>query len=263
MPGYNGSGAFERNYDFSEEAAAGTRPNIVASDVDDELDEVATALSNVLVRDGQAAMTGPLNMGSQKITALATPTNTTDGATKAYVDTKAASEASAAQTAAQSYAQSYSGRVRQRVKGTLTSNFQTTSTSYVSTGLTLDITPTNLNNEIQVRIIPGERFAIDYTGGTTSDNIAYQARLVADGTTTHDDVFVDRIFGETADNIGASKVLEFTPFVPSDFSLTGTITLVLWIKVNKIAGTGAANIGLLNGATVAQKTAMIAEEINA
>lgn len=40
-----------------------------------------------LLRDGSVAMTGNLNMGSQRITNLGTPTASTDAATKAYTDT--------------------------------------------------------------------------------------------------------------------------------------------------------------------------------
>jgi len=42
--------------------------------------------SSYLLVDGTKAMTGDLNMGSQKIINVATPTADTDGATKAYVD---------------------------------------------------------------------------------------------------------------------------------------------------------------------------------
>lgn len=42
--------------------------------------------ANFIKKDGSVAMTGELAMGAQKITGLGTPTNTTDAATKAYVD---------------------------------------------------------------------------------------------------------------------------------------------------------------------------------
>lgn len=48
-----------------------------------------------LPRTGERAMTGPLSMGTNKITNLGTPTATTDAATKSYVDTQDAAEASA------------------------------------------------------------------------------------------------------------------------------------------------------------------------
>lgn len=43
--------------------------------------------ANFIKRDGTVAMTGNLNMGSQRITSLATPSASGDAATKAYVDT--------------------------------------------------------------------------------------------------------------------------------------------------------------------------------
>ena len=43
--------------------------------------------ANFIKKDGSVAMTGALNMGSQKITSLDTPTASGDAATKSYVDT--------------------------------------------------------------------------------------------------------------------------------------------------------------------------------
>jgi hypothetical protein len=47
--------------------------------------------ANFIKRDGSIAMTGSLNMGSQTITALATPSGANDAANKSYVDTQIAS----------------------------------------------------------------------------------------------------------------------------------------------------------------------------
>ena len=46
--------------------------------------------SNFIKRDGSVAMTGSLNMGSQTITSVATPSGSTDAANKSYVDTQIA-----------------------------------------------------------------------------------------------------------------------------------------------------------------------------
>lgn len=46
--------------------------------------------SNFIKKDGSVAMTGSLNMGSQTITSLGTPSSSTDAATKSYVDTQIA-----------------------------------------------------------------------------------------------------------------------------------------------------------------------------
>lgn len=43
--------------------------------------------ANFIKKDGTVAMTGPLNMGSQLVTNVLTPSATTDAANKAYVDT--------------------------------------------------------------------------------------------------------------------------------------------------------------------------------
>jgi hypothetical protein len=59
----------------------------------DTLNEIAAAINNsgsfatsVVLRDGTQAMTGALAMGNNKITGLATPTTSTDAATKGYID---------------------------------------------------------------------------------------------------------------------------------------------------------------------------------
>lgn len=44
--------------------------------------------ANFIKKDGSVAMTGALNLGSQKITSLDTPSASTDAATKGYVDTQ-------------------------------------------------------------------------------------------------------------------------------------------------------------------------------
>ena len=44
--------------------------------------------ANFIKRDGSVAMTGPLNMGSQLISSLSTPSASGDAATKGYVDTQ-------------------------------------------------------------------------------------------------------------------------------------------------------------------------------
>jgi hypothetical protein len=46
--------------------------------------------SNFILKDGTIAMTGSLNMGSQTITSLGTPSGSADAATKSYVDTSIA-----------------------------------------------------------------------------------------------------------------------------------------------------------------------------
>ncbi|MGY3527287.1 hypothetical protein [Bradyrhizobium sp. USDA 4452] len=53
--------------------------------------DIGTELTNSLDRGGRSAMTAPLPMGAQKITGMADPTVSTDGATKNYVDTTTAS----------------------------------------------------------------------------------------------------------------------------------------------------------------------------
>jgi len=57
------------------------------------LTDIANTLTGSVASDGQTPMTGALNMGSNKITAVTDPTNAQDAATKAYVDANVPSTA--------------------------------------------------------------------------------------------------------------------------------------------------------------------------
>ena len=50
------------------------------------LTDIANSLTGSVAADGQTPMTGALNMGSNKVSSLATPTVATDAVTKAYAD---------------------------------------------------------------------------------------------------------------------------------------------------------------------------------
>jgi hypothetical protein len=79
MAGFNGTGTFERNYNFQDDAANGI--DIEAVRMDAEMDEIASALSSVMPRDGQAAATGDWDMGGNNITNLAAPSDGGDAVT--------------------------------------------------------------------------------------------------------------------------------------------------------------------------------------
>jgi|SRR5579859_121127 len=64
MP-FNGSGTFNRIHNWQQDAANGI--NISAPEMDGEDDGFAAGLSLCLTRDGQAPMTGPLNVGNQAV----------------------------------------------------------------------------------------------------------------------------------------------------------------------------------------------------
>jgi hypothetical protein len=62
----------------------------LSSEVNQNFADIKTAHNDLegkaIKKDGSVAFTGAINAGSQKLTALATPTADTDGATKKYVD---------------------------------------------------------------------------------------------------------------------------------------------------------------------------------
>ena len=69
----NGSGTFSRNYDFTADRDAGSPSNIISADkVDTEFDDIATALTASIAKDGQTTPSDDLPMGGFKHTGVAT-----------------------------------------------------------------------------------------------------------------------------------------------------------------------------------------------
>lgn len=77
MP-YNGTGVFQRLYNWVNDAANGILVN--ASRMDADTDDIADALSNCVTRDGQSPMFVALPMGGNKVTGLGPATLATDAA---------------------------------------------------------------------------------------------------------------------------------------------------------------------------------------
>ena len=96
MP-FDPQGNFTRVMNWQDDAANSIP--IVASRHDDEDDNFAQGLSNTLCRDGRAAMTGNLKMGSFKITGLGNGTTTNDAVNKGQLDAQNTSLTSAINTA--------------------------------------------------------------------------------------------------------------------------------------------------------------------
>jgi hypothetical protein len=78
----NGSGTY--NLPAGNPVVSGT--TITTTWANTTLTDIANTLTASVAADGQTPMTGALNMGANKVTALAIPTVATDAATKAYVD---------------------------------------------------------------------------------------------------------------------------------------------------------------------------------
>lgn len=68
----NGSGSFARNYDFTADRDAGPPTNVISADkVDTEIDDIASALTASIAKDGQTTPTADLPMGGFKHTSVA------------------------------------------------------------------------------------------------------------------------------------------------------------------------------------------------
>lgn len=68
MSGYDGFGNFTRGYNWVADKLAAIK--ITASRMDGEFDIIATALNQVILRNGVAAMTGDFKAGGNKITGI-------------------------------------------------------------------------------------------------------------------------------------------------------------------------------------------------
>ncbi len=71
--GYDGSGNYSRERNFSADASAGIK--ILASAMDQEMDDFASAMGLALLRDGQAAATDDIPMGGNRLTNVGGPTS--------------------------------------------------------------------------------------------------------------------------------------------------------------------------------------------
>jgi hypothetical protein len=83
---------------YTEGFTSTTGDTVDAAELETEFDAIAAAISSKLDSDGTGAMTGNLNMGSNKITSVTDPTDAQDAATKAYADARHATGTEVATT---------------------------------------------------------------------------------------------------------------------------------------------------------------------
>ena len=86
----NGSGTY--NLPAGNPVVTGT--TITSSWANTTLNDIATALTGSVASDGQTPMSGSLNMATNRIINVGTPSSSTDATTKDYVDTAIATQAS-------------------------------------------------------------------------------------------------------------------------------------------------------------------------
>jgi hypothetical protein len=85
MPGFNGSGTFQRVRNWVSDAAAGIK--IRADYHDSEDDNFAAGLSFCLTKDGQTTPTGDIKLGGWRLTSVGNPINPQDAVTLNYLTT--------------------------------------------------------------------------------------------------------------------------------------------------------------------------------
>jgi len=81
---FDSNGTFNRIHNWQSDAAA--KIKMLAKRHDDEDDNLAAGLSNVITKDGRTQPTANLPLNQKKITNLGEPSDPTDAATKNYVD---------------------------------------------------------------------------------------------------------------------------------------------------------------------------------
>lgn len=81
---FNGSGTYVPPVPPTFPAVSGT--SISSTYFNAIINDIVTALSTTICRDGQSTISADTSWNSKKITSLGTPTNAGDAATKAYVD---------------------------------------------------------------------------------------------------------------------------------------------------------------------------------
>jgi len=94
---FNGSGTFNRLYNWVTDKANGIKVRADRSDA--ELDGIATGLSTCITKDGQTTITADIPFANHKITGLAAGTATTDAATLAQAQSQASTGATVGGTA--------------------------------------------------------------------------------------------------------------------------------------------------------------------
>ena len=116
------------------------------------LQDIATALTGSLAKDGQTTATGNLQMGNNKIVNLNDGTDASDAATFGQLSV-------------------LNGRIVQTVQTTFTTTASTTSGSLVTTGHTATITPTSATSKILAMV----SCAVNSTTGNDSPLTLFRA----------------------------------------------------------------------------------------
>ena len=108
MP-YDGSGNFTIINSFEEDRV--NNVSIDSAKMDNNFNDVANGLSNVMLRTGAAAMSGVLNMASHKIQNVTTGTAASDAVNKGQMDSAISSASSTLTTAYQNYVKTVLGTI--------------------------------------------------------------------------------------------------------------------------------------------------------
>lgn len=224
---------------------------ITSSWANSTLSDIASTLTLSVASDGQTPMSGNLNMASNKIVALATPTLDTDATTKAYVDALIAGGSAGVFTSVTDSSLT-NGRLTYATTGGLltdSANLTFNGTTLTSTGFSGPLT----SNSITDSALTSGRVTFASTGGLLSDS----ASLTFDGTTITSTKFAGAFngtLGATTPNTGAfttlsasstvsgtgfSTYLASPPAIGSTSASTGAFTTLS--ASSTVSGTGFTN----------------------
>lgn len=146
-----------------------TGTTIASSWANTTLSDISSALTQSVASDGQTPMSGNLNMASNKIIALATPTATTDAVTKAYADALVAGGSAGVFTSVTD-----SGLTSGRVTYAGTAGLLQDSANLTFNGTTLTTTGISTSNNLTFTGT-GNRITGDFSNATVANRVLFQS----------------------------------------------------------------------------------------
>ena len=259
----NGSGTYSRLYDFTADRDSGSPLNVISADrLDGEFDDISTALTASIAKDGQTTPTANLPMGGFKHTSV----STTHTARAEYLSVAAMQDNShlfIAGSGTDTITATYAPAVTSLVSGMelcfrAAAANATTTPSFSPNGLTAKTIVKNANTALIAGDIAGQHHECRVRYNATTDkwhllNPAYPNTLTVDNlnaltTDSTGGATLDLIpFVDASDSNASNKVLTTDLFknVLANFTAKAAPTVSDTVMVADAAASGAAKISTL------------------